>query len=121
VLSFIFGCRAEQDGQSRIGLRLGGQSQGQSSSDCYRFSDAFRIVTGCFRCFTGCYGFSDAFGVFFRCFAKQDRLTDVPTDRRAPAKDLGQSSRSQGTTTNPRGDVCGGVKWAALSKSHDSG
>jgi hypothetical protein len=52
-------------------------------------------------------------------FCKQDRLTDVRTDRRAPAKDLGESSRSQGTTTNPRGDVCGGVKWAALQKSPD--
>jgi hypothetical protein len=37
---------------------------------------------------------SDTFGVFFKCFAKQDRLTDVPTNCRAPAKDLGQSSRS---------------------------
>jgi len=57
------------------------------------------------------------FGCFsdvFRCFAKQDRLSDVYTDHRAPAEDLEESSCSQGTTTNPRGDVCGRVKWAAL-------
>jgi hypothetical protein len=62
-----------------------------------------------FGCFSG----------LFQMFCKQDRLTDVCTDRRAPAKDLGKSSRSQGTTTNPRGDVCGRVKWAALQKSPD--
>jgi hypothetical protein len=50
----------------------------------------------------------------FRCFAEQNRLTDVCTGRRVPTEDLEESSRSQGTTTNPRGDVCGGVKWASL-------
>jgi hypothetical protein len=92
--------RTEQDGQSRIGLRLGGQSQGQSSTDCYGFSDILRVATG--------------FRMLFGCFAEQDRLTDVRTDYRALAVGFGESSRSQGTTTNPRGDVCGGVKWAAL-------
>jgi hypothetical protein len=53
------------------------------------------------------------FGVLFRCFAEQDRLADVRTDRRAPAEDPGESSRSQGTTTKLGEDVCGGVKWAA--------
>jgi len=31
-------------------------------------------------------------------------------DRKAPRKDPKQSSRSQGTTTNPRGDICSKVK-----------
>jgi hypothetical protein len=50
------------------------------------------------------------FEVLFRCFAEQDRLTDVRTNRRAPAEDLGESSRSQGTTTKLGKDVCGRVK-----------
>jgi len=73
---------------------------------------ALRTVTG-FQMLFGC--FLDV----FRCFAKQDRPSDVHIDHRAPAEDLEESSRSQGTTTNPGGDVCGGVKWAALLKSPD--
>ena len=55
----------------------------------------------------------------FGCFIGILQVWDVCTDRKAPRKDPGQSSRSQGTTTNPRGDVCGKVKWAALLKSPD--
>ena len=69
------------------------------------FSDVLLVATG-FRMLLGL--FLDA----FRYFAKQDKPSDVYTDYRALAEDLEESSRSQGTTTNPRGDVCGGVKWA---------
>jgi len=71
------------------------------------FSDVLRVATG-FRMLSG--SFSDV----FRCFAKQDKPSDVCTDHRALAEDLEESSRSQGTTTNPRGDVCGGVSWSTL-------
>jgi hypothetical protein len=63
---------------------------------------ALQTATG-FRIF---YRLLRVFGCFsglFQMFCKQDRLTDVRTDRRAPAKDLGKSSRSQGTTTNSGG------------------
>jgi hypothetical protein len=73
------------------------------------FSDILRVATG----FWILFGSSDAFGVLFGCFTKQDRLTDICTDRRAPAEDPEESSRSQGTTTKSGKDVCGKVKWAA--------
>jgi len=70
---------------------------------CFAEQDkALRVATG-FQMLFGC--FSDV----FRCFARQDRPSGVYTDYRAFEE---ESSRSQGTTTNPRGDVCGGVKWA---------
>jgi hypothetical protein len=59
-------------------------------------------------------GFRMLFRSFSDVLATQDRLTDVRTDCRAPAKALGKSSRSQGTTTNSGGDVCGRAKWASL-------
>jgi hypothetical protein len=43
-------------------------------------------------------------------FCKQDKLTDVCTNYKALAKDLRKSSRSQGTTTNLKGDVYSKVK-----------
>jgi hypothetical protein len=87
----VFGCFAEFHGLLRV----------------------FRIFYGLLRVFGFFSGLWMLFGVLFRCFAEQDRLTDVRTDCRAPAEDLGESSRSQGTTTKSGGDVCGGVKWAA--------
>src|SRR5271155_5072343 len=59
--------------------------------------------------------------MLFRCFAKQDRLTDVRTDRKAPVKDSRSCSCSQGSTTKWRGDVCGGVECPAPEKSPDLG
>ena len=50
----------------------------------------------------------------FGCFADILGFWNIRTDRKAPVVGLGQSSRSQGTTTNLRGDVCGGVLWSAL-------
>ena len=58
VVLRVFRCFAEQDGQSRAGLRLGGQCQGQSSTDCYGFSGFF----------TGFSGFSKGFRVVLRVF-----------------------------------------------------
>jgi hypothetical protein len=46
----------------------------------------------------------------FGCFIGILQVWDVCTDRKAPRKDPRQSSCSQGTITNPRGDVCGKVK-----------
>ena len=87
-----------------------------SFTDCFgcfwMFSDILRAATG-FQMLFGC--FSDV----FRCFAKQDRPLDVYTDYRALAKDLKESSCSQGTTTNLRRDVCSRVSWS-FTKSHDS-
>jgi hypothetical protein len=51
-----------------------------------------------------CYlSFSDILQVFYK-------PSDVYTDHRALVEDPEESSRSQGTTTNPGGDVCGRVK-----------
>jgi hypothetical protein len=50
----------------------------------------------------------------FGCFTGILQVWDVRTDCKTPVRDPGQSGRSQGTTTNSGGDVCGGVKWAAL-------
>jgi len=44
VVLQVFRCFAEQDGQSRAGLWLGGQGQGQSSTDCYRVLDILRVA-----------------------------------------------------------------------------
>ena len=88
----VFGCFSKQD---------------KALQTSTRFSDILQVATD-FQMLFGC--FSDV----FRCFAKQDRPSDVHTDHRAPAEDLEESSRSQGTTTNPRGDVCGGVLWSTL-------
>ena len=114
MLSFIFGCRAGRTRQSktaagwpksRIALQTALDVL-QSRTKLYGLLRGFQML---FRCF------SDV----FRCFAKQDRPSDVYTDHRALAEDLEESSRSQGTTTNPGGDVCGGVSWSP-TKSHDS-
>src|SRR5271170_8129394 len=59
--------------------------------------------------------------MLFRCFAKQDRLMDVRTDRKAPVKDSRSCSCSQGSTTKWRGDVCGRVECPAPEKSPDLG
>ena len=67
------------------------------------FSDVLPVAT-VFWMLSG--SFLDA----FRYFAKQDKPLDVYTNYRAFAKDLEESSRSQGTTTNPKGDICGKVK-----------
>jgi hypothetical protein len=51
--------------QSWIGLRLGGQSQGQSSTDCYRFSDILQVATGfrmLFRSFSDVLQAGQAYG-----------------------------------------------------------
>ena len=53
----------------------------------------------------------------FRCFTGILRVWDIRTNHNTLAEDPEESSRSQGTTTNPGGDVCGGVKWAALLES----
>jgi hypothetical protein len=91
MLPFIFRYRVGQT-----------EYEGQSFTNCYKFSDILQVATR----------FSDAFQVFSKCFtnAKQDRLTDVRTDCRVLVRDFGKSSRSQGTTTNLEGDVCGRVK-----------
>jgi hypothetical protein len=70
------------------------------------FLDILQVATG-FGFFSGLWML---FGVLFRCFAKQDRLMDVCTNRKAPAEDPRESSCSQGTTTKSGGDVCGRVK-----------
>jgi len=88
----VFGCFAEQD---------------KALQTATGFSDVLRVATG-FRMLSG------PFLNVFRCFAKQDKPSGVYTDYKALAKDLEESSRSQGTITNPRGDVYGRVSWSTL-------
>jgi hypothetical protein len=53
--------------------------------------------------------------MFYKYFTGLGRLYRL----QGTCKDPKQYSRSQGTTTNLRGDVCGRVKWVVLQKSPD--